>query len=57
MGDFPKGEYESIVQSLRDLSLYAIPAAPEYPQQILMLSTCSYHTDDGRFVVAAYRVS
>ena len=24
--------------------------------QIMMLSTCSYHSEDGRFVVAAYRV-
>lgn len=31
-------------------------SAGEAEQQILMLSTCSYHTENGRFVVAAYRI-
>lgn len=56
IGDFSSNEYRSVVQNLRDLSLISIPDSPEYPQQILLLSTCSYHTDSGRFVVAAYRI-
>ena len=56
VGDFTEPAYVDVVDNLRKLSKYGIPEAPTYPQQILMLSTCSYHTDKGRFVVAAYRV-
>jgi sortase B len=30
---------------------------PAYGEQIVLLSTCSYHQKDGRFVVAARRIS
>ena len=36
---------------------YDTEIVPEYEDQILMLSTCSYHTKNGRFVVAARRVA
>lgn len=38
---------------LTENSLYKTESAPEYGSQIVMLSTCSYDTDNGRFVVAA----
>lgn len=57
VGDLAKNEYEELVQTMRAMSLVDIKTAPTYPQQLLMLSTCSYHTDDGRFVVVAYRES
>lgn len=49
-------EYAYTVSSVRSLSLPRLPDAPTYPDQLLFLSTCSYHTDNGRFVVAAYRI-
>ena len=55
-GSLDRDEYEQTVETLRGMSVPALPDAPEYPAQLLFLSTCSYHTDDGRFVVAAYRV-
>lgn len=56
VGQLDKGTYDYVVASVRSMSLPKITAAPVYPQQILFLSTCSYHTENGRFVVAAYRV-
>ena len=57
MEDLSREEYEQTVESVRALSEPKLPDAPEYPAQLMFLSTCSYHTEDGRFVVAAYRVS
>lgn len=56
IGDLGQEEYEEAVSCMRDMSLIHLPDAPVFPQQLLLLSTCSYHTDDGRFVVAAYRI-
>ena len=55
VGSLERGAYEEVVQAIQGVSVVDIKNAPDYPQQILLLSTCSYHTDDGRFVVAAYR--
>lgn len=57
VGDLSQAEYDQTVENVRALSESKLPDAPEYPAQLMFLSTCSYHTDDGRFVVAAYRVS
>ena len=57
VGDLSKAEYDQTVENVRALSEPKLPDAPQYPAQLMFLSTCSYHTDDGRFVVAAYRVS
>ena len=55
VGALSQAEYEQAVSSVRAMSSLSLNAAPEYPQQLLFLSTCSYHTANGRFVVAAYR--
>lgn len=57
IGQLGQEAYEQAVASVRAMSLPSLPAAPTYPQQLLFLSTCSYHTENGRFVVAAYRVA
>lgn len=54
VGDISEEEYQQTVESVRSLSSLHVADAPEYPAQLLFLSTCSYHTEDGRFVVAAY---
>ena len=56
VGDLSQAEYESTVENVRALSVPKLPDAPKYPAQLMFLSTCSYHTEDGRFVVAAYRI-
>lgn len=56
VGDLDEEAYQQTVESVRALSIPRLPDAPTYPAQLLFLSTCSYHTEDGRFVVAACRV-
>ena len=56
-GDISEEEYDELVTWLRGHSDYDTEIVPEYEDQILMLSTCSYHTKNGRFVVAARRVA
>ena len=55
-GSLSDKEYNAFVKELSDISLIDIEEYPKNKQQILMLSTCSYHTENGRFFVAAYRV-
>lgn len=57
VGELSRAEYDQTVESVRSLSEPKLPDAPAYPAQLMFLSTCSYHTDDGRFVVAAYRIT
>ena len=56
VGKLNKGEFDYAVENIQRMSLINLNAAPAYGQNIMLLSTCYYHTDDGRFVVAAYRV-
>ena len=56
VGKLDKGEYNEALENVRKMSLISLNEAPEYPEQIMFLSTCYYHTDEGRFVVAAYRI-
>ena len=48
--------FQAYLAQLRDAALYdtGVSAAPG--DQLLTLSTCSYHTSDGRFVVVARRL-
>lgn len=55
VGSLPREAYEEAVAYYRALSMIQTGEAPQYPQQLLLLSTCSYHTSNGRFVVVAYR--
>ena len=52
-GDISMEEYGRLVSWLQKNSCYDAGIVPVYEEQILMLSTCSYHTKNGRFVVAA----
>ncbi len=55
IGELDEPVYRDTVNQIRTLSMYDMEDAPQYPAQLLFLSTCSYHTKEGRFVVAAYR--
>lgn len=46
-------EFYEYVQNAKNASLYNIGIKPEYGEQLMTLSTCAYHTKDGRFVVVA----
>lgn len=48
-----KEEYDEFVKNIKKLSLYETNKIAEYGEQLMTLSTCAYHTQDGRFVVIA----
>ncbi len=55
-GTLGEKEYDETGQGVRDLSKIDLSDMPRQYEQLLFLSTCSYHTQNGRFVVVAYRV-
>lgn len=54
-GDLDEESFSALMGELEKASLYKTGERPVYGDQILLLSTCAYHTENGRFVVAAYR--
>lgn len=55
-GDLTEERFEELMEGAEGLSLYGTGVSPEYGDRILMLSTCSYQAEDGRFVVAAREI-
>lgn len=55
VGDLTEETFGEFVEQAEAAALYDTGIRPEYGDQFLMLSTCSYHTKNGRFVVAARR--
>lgn len=51
-----KPEFEEYVKKAKELTPYDIPTTAEYGDQLITLSTCAYHTYNGRFVVVAKRI-
>lgn len=47
--------FDEYIRQVKAAALYDTGVTVVYGDQILTLSTCSYHTDDGRFVVVARR--
>lgn len=56
-GPLDQAGFDALVGWLKSNALYDSGVTPSYGEQILILSTCSYHTENGRFLVAARRVS
>lgn len=52
-----ENEYNEFVENAKKSSLYDTGKTAEYGEQLMTLSTCAYHTDDGRFVVVARKMS
>lgn len=52
-GKLTEAEFQEYTAKIRELSLYDTGKTAEYGQQLITLSTCSYHTENGRFVVVA----
>ncbi len=55
-GSLTESEFDELVSNSKEQSLYDFGVTPEYGEQILILSTCSYHTPTGRFVVLSRRI-
>ena len=51
-----KEEFDYYINESKKASLYDTGKTAEYGEQLLTLSTCSYHTEDGRFVVVAKKI-
>jgi sortase B len=51
-----KRELDSFLKQLDEHKLYDTGVSVEFGDQLIMLSTCSYQTDEGRFVVVARRI-
>lgn len=47
--------FDQYIKKVKEKALYDTGIEAEFGDEILTLSTCSYHTDDGRFVVVARR--
>ena len=48
-------DYNTYVENAKKASLYDTGKTAKYGDQLMTLSTCSYHTEDGRFAVVAKR--
>ncbi len=56
-GTLTDAEHLELITWLKENALYDIDVTPAYGEQILLLVTCSYHTENGRFLVAARRIA
>lgn len=44
-------EYSSFIKNIKEASIYEIEETAEYGDELITLTTCSYYTEDGRFVI------
>ena len=49
-------EFKQFVATIKNLQLYETGITPQYGDKLLLLSTCEYILDNGRFIVCAVRV-
>lgn len=49
--------FNEYVAGVKAISAIDTGITPEYGDQLITLSTCEYHTDDGRFIVVARKVT
>ena len=52
-----KEEFDAFIAKCKELSFYDTGLTPQYGDKIICLSTCEYTLDEGRLVIAAYRIS
>ena len=55
VGDLNEDQFNELMDHWSKYAAVKTEKMPEYGDQILTMSTCSYHTEDGRFVVVAHR--
>lgn len=56
VGDLTEEAFDELVRWFQQNALYDTGITPAYGEQIVVLSTCSYHEDNGRFLIAARRM-
>ena len=56
-GELSEADFVELAEWLTENALYPTGIAPFPGEQIVILSTCSYHTENGRFLVAARKIS
>ncbi len=49
-------EFDAYVDNCKNLTPYTIEATAVYGDKLVTLSTCSYHSDEGRYVVVGKRI-
>lgn len=49
-------EFDNLYENIKSMSLYDTGVSAEPGDEFLTLSCCSYHTEDGRFVVVGKRI-
>lgn len=49
--------FNEYVKNIKSLAIYDTGITPKYGDELITLSTCNYHTSDGRFVVVARRIT
>ena len=52
-GNLNQEQFQNLIREVREHACYDTGIVPEYGDQILMFSTCSYHAKNGRVVVVA----
>lgn len=52
-----KEEFQDWYRNIKKLSLYDTEVTAEFGDEFITLSCCSYHVEDGRFVVVGKRIS
>ena len=50
-------EFDDYVNNCKKASIYDTGKTADYGDQLITLSTCAYHTEDGRFVVVARKAN
>lgn len=52
-----KTEFDEYVRGVKALSIYDTGVSAKYGDQLVTLSTCAYHVDNGRFFVVGKRIN
>lgn len=50
-----ESSFNEYIENVKSMSVYDTGITPTYGDEIIALSTCNYHTKDGRFVVVAVK--
>ncbi len=49
--------FDNYIKNIKKLSMYKIEDTATYGDQLITLSTCDYHVEDGRFAVVAKKIT
>ena len=49
-------DFDTYITNIKSLTPYTIDVDAKYGDTVITLSTCAYHTEEGRFVVVAKKI-